>query len=61
MFPNVGVDIRNFIEFEVEEAGIAAPPTFLDFSNFLWADTSLKYQILRVLYGDVFIGRTYGY
>ena len=42
MFPIVGIDIGNLVELEIEEAGISAPPTFLDFSDFLRADTFLK-------------------
>ena len=38
----VGVDIGKFVKLQVEEAGISAPPTFLDFCNLLRAYVFLK-------------------
>ena len=33
----MGINVRDFIELEMQKAGISAPPTFLDLGNFLWA------------------------
>ena len=40
----VGVDIGKFVKLQVEEAGISAPPTFLDFCNFLRSYLFLEEQ-----------------
>ena len=42
MFPAVGINIGDLIKLKMEKAGISAPPTFLDLSDFLRADTFLK-------------------
>ena len=53
---------RDLIKLEVEKTCISAGPTFLNFSDFLRANTFLrKCKILWMLYGDAFTGGTYGY
>ena len=61
MFPAVGINIGDLIELEMEKAGVSAPPTFLDLSDFLRADTFLKMPKVWVLNGNAFTSGTYGY
>ena len=54
MFLRVGVDVGNLMKLKMEEAGIATPPTFYIFRNFLRPYAFMKMQdtmnVLRKIY-----------